>query len=139
MSESSNDKMRQAFEEVLKQFDITLDMSLANEDEEKIERYGNYSDIVSKTQEKLDEMHEKGEEMLAKTGMTRDQLDTFASNPNNFNPEQWEALQKLKQATEDFKRQVRSIGGESTVAKSVERKPKKQQHRFGKKKDWIPL
>lgn len=137
--DTGSDKMKKALEEVLKQFDITLEPQEVSEDEKKTERYGDYSEIISKTQAKLDELNEKGEELLKRTGMTREQLEAFASNPANFNQEQWEALQKLKEATEEFKRQSFSIAGKEEEGRPVEKKQKKQPHRFGKKKHWIPL
>lgn len=136
---SGNEKMRKAFEEVLKQFNITLDPIESADEEKKAERYGDYAEIISKTQQKIDELNERGEEILKTSGMTREQLEVFASNPGNFNQEQWEALQKLKIATEEFKRQALEIGEEEKDVKTIERKQKKQQHRFGKKKHWIPL
>ncbi len=137
--ETSSEKMRKAFEEVLKEFNISLEPVPETEEEKRAERFGDYSEIIGKTQQKLDELNEKGEVLLKKTGMTREQLDIYASNPANFTAEQWEALRKLQAATEEFKKQATGIVGEEKFEKIVERKQKKQQHRFGKKKHWIPL
>ncbi len=135
--EDSSTKMKNAFVEVLKKFNLPLELDQVESAPEKAEE--GFSDLISVTQEKLDELHERGEELLRKTGMSREQLEAYAANPNNFSKEQWEALKKLKEATDSFKREVRVAVGEEQFGKSVERKQKKQQHRFGKKKHWIPL
>lgn len=136
---SASEKMRAAFEEVLRQFNVTLEPIEEEESDKKIDRYGDYSEIISKTQHKLDELNEKGEELLKRTGMTREDLEIYATNPANFTPEQWEALQNLRSSTEEFKRQTYALVGKEKEVKTIERKQKKQQHRFGKKKHWIPL
>jgi ABC-type transporter Mla subunit MlaD len=130
MSEAS---LKKALEEVLKQFNIQLEPVRGSDD---LSKQNDYSEIISKTQEKLDELNEKAEDVLKRTGMTREQLDAYANNPNNFTKEQWEALQGLRENVEQFKRQTQGI--EKTESE-LPRKEKKQKHRFGKKKNWIPL
>lgn len=137
MSEAN---LKKALEEVLRQFNIQLDPVREDEVGAKAERHGDYSEIISKTQDTLDELSEKAEEMLKKTGMTREQLEAYANNPNNFTKDQWEALQRLRETTEQFKRQTQGIAKtESPALQDAPRKEKKQKHRFGKKKHWIPL
>lgn len=137
--------IQKALEELLEQFNIKLDKDEPNVEEGRINRYGEYTEIISKTQEKLDELNQKSEELLKKTGMTREQLDIYVSDPKHFTPEQWAAIQKLREATELFKKRTRMIVAEEMnrqsqqEQKAVEKEAKKQPHRFGKKKHWIPL
>ena len=138
MSEQGkDDKLQSALTEFLGLFEIKLD--IPEEERSEVAVRGNYGELVKATQDKLDEFNIKAEEILQKTGMSRDELDTYASNPDNFTPEQWGALQKLREATEDLKRRTYKVMGDENLKKTIEKEKGKQQHRFGKKKDWIPL
>ena len=138
MATRSEEEIRTALGEVLKLYDIELEEELAQNEEK--ESPIDYSEIIGKTQAKLDELNEKGEEIFKRTGMTREQLDAYAANPNNFSKEQWEALQKVKEACEKYKREARSRIGDPQFEQKVEAQQRqKQPHRFAKKKNWIPL
>lgn len=139
MAKSTVEDLRSALSEVLKIYNIKLEEPRAPEGEVA---ENDFSEIVGKTQSKLDDLSEKAEEIYKRTGMTREQLEVYAANPNNFTTEQWEALQKVKAACERYKQEVR---GRMTAAdpqyeeKVVKQKRQKQLHRFAKKKHWIPL
>lgn len=137
---NSEEEIQEALEDVLKLYDIKLDTPPPQTEEEKKERAGDYSEIIGKTQARLDELTEKAEEIYKRTGMTREQLEAYAANPNNFTQEQWEALQKVKDACEKYKREARSRIKDPQFEQKVEtHQRKKQPHRFAKKKHWIPL
>ncbi|MCC5832168.1 MAG: hypothetical protein JJU12_03900 [Chlamydiales bacterium] len=138
MSESE-EEVRKALEDVLTMYDIKLEEEPESEEDAKQERFGDYSEIINKTQKRLDELNEKAEEIYQRTGMNREQLEAYASNPNNFSKEQWEALQKVKDACEKYKREARARIGEEQFEKRAEKPRKKQPGRFAKKKHWIPL
>lgn len=138
----TEDEIREALREVLAQYGVTLEDELGKsthiENNEEIS--SDYGEIVSKTQQKLDDLNEQAEEIFKRTGMTREQLEAYAANSANFTPEQWESLQKVKEACERYKHEARARIGEDELEKRVERKlRKKQPHRFAKKKNWIPL
>ena len=61
--------------------------------------------------------------------MTREQLEAYAANPNNFSKEQWEALQKVKEACDKYKREARARIGEEQFDQKVEKQRKKQPQR----------
>lgn len=136
---NSEEEVRKALEEVLAMYDIKLEEQPTSDEEAKKERFGDYSEIINKTQQRLDELNEKAEEIYKRTGMSREQLESYASNPNNFSKEQWEALQKVKEACERYKREARTRIGEEQFEQRVEKQRKKQPARFAKKKHWIPL
>jgi hypothetical protein len=139
MARRSEDEIREALSDVLTLYDIKIDMNQKESEEEKT-HIGDYSDIISQTQEKLDDLNEKAEEIFKRTGMNREQLEAYAANPNNFSKEQWEALQKVKEACEKYKREARSRIGDPQFEERVEKQErKKERHRFAKKKHWIPL
>ncbi len=135
----SDEEVRQALEEVLAMYDIQLEVDPTSDEGAKEERFGDYSEIINKTQQRLDELNEKAEEIYKSTGMTHDQLEAYSANPNNFSKEQWDALQKVKEACEKYKREAHAKIGEERFEKTTEKPRKKQPHRFAKKKHWIPL
>jgi hypothetical protein len=133
------EEIRKALEDVLAMYDIKLEEQPVSEEDAKEARFGDYSEIISKTQQRLDELNEKAEEIYKRTGMTREQLESYASNPNNFTKEQWDALQKVKAACDKYKREARARIGEEQFEKKGEKPRKKEPGRFAKKKHWIPL
>lgn len=138
MTDAPEEKLRKNLKDFLQAFDIKIDLP---EDRQRSEAeiYGNYPEIVNKTQAKLDRLNQRSEELLEKTGMTREEIEVYVSNPDNFTPEQWEALKNIKQVAEDMKKRTFRIAGQEGVKKAVDQERKKQHHRFGKKKHWIPL
>ena len=47
-----------------------------------------YQMLIEKTQEKIQELDKRSQEILQQTGMTREQMEVFANNPDNFSPEE---------------------------------------------------
>ncbi len=135
MTSRSEEEIRLALEEVLKVYDIKLEQTPPQPNEPN-----DYSEVIGKTQARIDDLNEKAEEIFKRTGMTREQLDAYAANPNNFSKEQWEALQKVREACEKYKREARSKIRDPQFEQKVETTQReKQPHRFAKKKHWIPL
>ncbi|MEZ5315238.1 MAG: hypothetical protein R3E91_03385 [Chlamydiales bacterium] len=135
----SEEEVREALEEVLAMYGIHLDIQPPSDEEAREERLGDYSEIISKTQQRLDDLNEKAEEIYKRTGMNREQLESYAANPHNFTPEEWQALQKVKAACQKYKRAAQSIIGDEQFKENLVKKRKKQPNRFAKKKHWIPL
>lgn len=128
----AEDEIRKAIDTVLKVYDIEL------EEAPPVHPSADFSDLISHAQTQIDRLTEKAEEIYKRTGMTREQLEAYASNRNNFTEEQWDALQKVKDACEKYKKEAKQM-----LPKFEERveKPKvveKQPQRFSKKKRWIP-
>jgi len=90
----SEEELREALEGVLKLYDIELE----EESDTEEEGYADYSEIINKTQERLDYLSEKAEAIYTRTGMSEDELEAYAANQSNFSKEEWEALQKVKEA-----------------------------------------
>ena len=134
MASKSEQDIQIALESVLKLYDIKL------EQQPQENAPNDYSEIISKTQNRIDDLNEKAEEIFQRTGMTREQLDAYSANPNNFTQEQWEALQKVKEACEKYKREARSKIQDPQFEQKVQTvQRQKQPQRFAKKKNWIPL
>lgn len=145
MSKKSEEEIKEALKEVLDLYGVDLEEELSKisekkPKEERLHEAGDYGELISKTQRQLDDLNERAEEIVKSTGMTREQLETYASNPNNFTREQWEALQKVREACDRHKREARTRLGEEDFDKRIEKGAKKKQtQRFAKKKHWIPL
>ncbi len=72
--------------------------------------------------------------------MSEEELEAYSANPNNFTPEQWEALKKVKDACEKYTQEAQvRMGTQQFEKKAEKRERKKESHRFAKKKHWIPL
>lgn len=131
----SDEELSSAIEDVLAMYDIKLD----KQKEEFNHVAEDYSEVISKTQKRLDDLNERAEEIFKRTGMTREQLEKYATNPKNFTKEQWESLQKVKEACEEYKKAAFERVGCDESGEKVKKEKKKEPHRFAKKKNWIPL
>lgn len=136
MTQEGRGELEDALKEFLTLFGVEI--SPDEWDAAKKEDQG-VKEVMWKTQERLDELNEQAEDILTKTGMTRDKMESYASNRANFTPEQWEALQRVKAAGESLKKKSSNFLNEENLKKKVEKAKKDQQHRFGKKKNWIPM
>lgn len=145
MSKKSEEEIQEALREVLSIYGVDLEEEMSKmtekpSKEERLHEAGDYGELISKTQRQLDDLNEKAEEIVKKTGMTKEQLEAYSSNPNNFTREQWDALQKVRDACEKHKREARARLGGEEFDKRIEKGAKqKQTGRFAKKKHWIPL
>lgn len=135
MKQQRDDEVYGALQEVLQFYNIEVDSS----PEEESGQRKDYGELISKTQDKLDDLTLKAEEIYQRTGMTRQQLEAYASNPNNFSKEQWEMLEKVRFACEKYKQEaIRRIDDGNFEEMVAKQKEKKQLGRFAKKKHWIP-
>jgi ATP-dependent Zn protease len=140
MANNSEKDLVRTLEEVLKLYGIELDKDVGAGGKGGEKGAVDYSEIIGKTQAKIDDLTERAEEIYKRTGMTREQLEAFASNPNNFTPEQWDTLQKVREACEKYKEEAKKlIVDEQFEQKVAAQQKQKQLQRFAKKKHWIPL
>ncbi|MFN0065676.1 MAG: hypothetical protein ACKVOH_05510, partial [Chlamydiales bacterium] len=65
----------------------------------------------------------------------------YAQNPNNFSKEQWESLQQVKRACEEFKlKTITTLEKPEKREKNLKFKEgEKQTKRFAKKRDWLSM
>lgn len=125
---------------LLSLFGVELDEGGGDEEVEKALLNGDVSEVMTKAREKLDEFSQKAEMVYDETGMTREEIEEYASSPANFTEEQWKALERVKEESRLFKERARNIIGEDHMKKVVEAEKTKGQQRFGKKrKHWTPI
>ncbi len=140
MAERPEDEIKQALNDFLKLYNIEADLDKPAEEEEEGERpYGGYSDVMSKTQAKLDELNAKAEDMLKKSKMTREELDAYGANPDNFTAEQWEVLERIRAGADKLKQQAQEYIGIENLKRKAENEREAQMQKFGKKKRWLPI
>lgn len=107
-----------------------------------------FVEVMTKTQEKIEELNQQAEEVTKKMGMSAEELEAYSKNPKNFTPEQWELLERVRQECELFK--TRTIESLNQAAADVERAlrqvqptekeqapPTKQPRKGVKKSQWL--
>ena len=104
-----------------------------------------YQMLIEKTQEKIQELDKRSQEILQQTGMTREQMEVFANNPDNFSPEEWRALETIRSSCNEYKKETEELIKEvtqdisHTSGKSPTPKAKSSSPKKSKKKNWITL
>lgn len=127
----------QALKQVMKMYDIEIEEDILIK--ENGEEIADYSEVISKTQAKIDELTQRAEEIYKKTGMTREELLQYAANPNNFTKSEWESLQQVREACEQMKQQTHHLL-EKPQKEMLRHEPKSgpsQKRKFAKKKNWL--
>lgn len=92
----------------------------------------------------MGEMHEflriEARKIAARAGLTEDQLQSFAENPDNFSPGQWKALEAIKNKLADSAQEVKEIINPEAAAKTKKSKSTNsltKKHKAGKKGGWL--
>jgi phenylalanine-4-hydroxylase len=69
----------------------------------------------------MGEMHEflrlEAKKIAARAGLTEEQMQNFAQNPDNFNPVQWKALENIKDKLAVSAQEVKEIINPEAAAK----------------------
>ncbi|WP_201456494.1 hypothetical protein [Chlamydia sp. 17-3921] len=142
MNSKSAQKIIDSIKQILTIYKIDFDPSfgsaLTSDSQE------DYEYLIQKTQEKIQELDKRAQDILAQTGMTREQMEVFSNNPDNFSPEEWLALENIRASCEDYKKETETLINE--VTQDLKETPNQQQKKSkvsstkkNKKKNWIPL
>jgi len=127
-----------ALRQIMEMYDIQLDEDILIQDE-AFGEIVDYSEVISKTQSKIDELTQKAEEIYKKTGMSREELLQYSSNPNNFTKAEWESLEQVRQACDAMKQRTVHLL-EKPQKELLRHKPlkgEKQAKKFNKRKNWL--
>ena len=137
MVSQSEKELVSALKQIMKMYDIELDEDILIQDDG--EEIADYSEVISKTQEKIDELTQRAEEIYKRTGMTREELMQYASNPNNFTKAEWESLEQVRRACDQMKNQTSQLleAPQQEMMRHKPKKGKKQGKKFAKKKNWL--
>jgi len=121
-SESEED-LSQLFAEVLQ----TL------EEAPKIDHLEGEQDLdamIEQMEKSLEEIRASAEDLYEQTGMSQEELESFAANPDNFTPDEWALLSQIQEKVETIKHTTEGIAEGEPIAKP----PKGTRKLKGKKK-----
>ncbi|QVE49533.1 hypothetical protein SBV42_02025 [Chlamydia crocodili] len=144
MNSNSAQKIIDSIKQILTLYNIDFDPSFGSALSSDSEV--DYEYLMEKTQEKIQELDKRSQEILQQTGMTKEQMEVFANNPDNFSPEEWLALENIRSSCNEYKKETealinevtRDLGGEIPAPDS-NKKTKTTSSKKNKKKNWIPL
>ncbi|QXE26650.1 hypothetical protein [Chlamydia buteonis] len=144
MNSNSAQKIIDSIKQILTLYNIDFDPSFGSALSSDSEV--DYEYLMEKTQEKIQELDKRSQEILQQTGMTREQMEVFANNPDNFSPEEWLALENIRSSCNEYKKETealinevtKELGGETPPPNS-NNKTKTTSSKKNKKKNWIPL
>ncbi|AHK63650.1 hypothetical protein BOKEGFJH_00772 [Chlamydia avium] len=144
MNSNSAQKIIDSIKQILTLYNIDFDPSFGSvlSSDSEVD----YEYLMEKTQEKIQELDKRSQEILRQTGMTREQMEVFANNPDNFSPEEWLALENIRASCDEYKKETEAIINEVSKelgfedsTKTTKKKPKTTSTKKNKKKNWIPL
>ena len=137
MVSDSEKELISALKQVMKMHGIELDEELLTKDEHG--EFVDYSEVISKTQSKIDELNQRAEEIYKKTGMSREELLEYSSNRSNFSQEEWESLERVRHACDQVKQESLQLleKPEQEMLRHRPKSGKKQGKKFAKRKDWL--
>lgn len=142
MNSKSAQKIIDSIKQILTIYKIDFDPSFGSA--LTLDSQENYEYLLQKTQEKIQELDKRAQDILNQTGMTREQMEVFANNPDNFSPEEWLALENIRASCNEYKKETEALIKEVTQdlkpeAPKETKKAKTTPKKKNKKKNWIPL
>ncbi|ANG66078.1 hypothetical protein [Chlamydia gallinacea] len=144
MNSNSAQKIIDSIKQILTLYNIDFDPSFGSALSSDSEV--DYEYLMEKTQEKIQELDKRSQEILRQTGMTKEQMEVFANNPDNFSPEEWLALENIRASCNEYKKETEAIINEVSKElgfedskKNTTKKPRTTSTKKNKKKNWIPL
>lgn len=145
--ENKTEEIKKKLTDALAVFGVDVSQEEATAEvakEEPEKELADYALLSDKTQKKIQDLNHRSEELLKKTGMSREALESYVSNPNNFTTEQWTALEKIREASIEIRKAtyeelVRKKELHRLNEKKQPGKERRVRQPFGKKKNWISL
>lgn len=139
MADDLEDGLRKSMEDLLRLYNIEIEPGTLDPDE--VSGEVDYAEVIAKTQDKINDLNQEAEKIYESTGMTKEELDAYSQNPNNFSKEQWEILENVRNECNEFKQKafamIPQVGGnEDEKAPAT---PKKKKKKPGSKKGWIQM
>ena len=100
--------------------------------------------MIASMQKDLDMLSKESDNIQKKTGLSKEGLQQYMSNPKNFSHEDWKQLEKAKAETQKFRTQIQELLGTAgshlnEVDPPKEHKKQKLKMLGMKKKNWIPM
>lgn len=92
--------------------------------------------VLKDLQGTLDDLRAEADRLSEKTGMSRDELQAYSSNPNNFTKEEWQLLTQIRGELDKYRQQARNLtetGPEAVFGGMGEGKKKEVKQAGGSK------
>lgn len=88
-------------------------------------------EVIERLEEALRTLDTEMERIYKNTGMTREQMEEFAQNPDNFSRDEWKLLGEVRQELDIFQKEAESLLGPTAMEvpageHEVVEKPKKR-------------
>ena len=108
-------------------------------------KYAYLDPEIEQMMKKIDEMdyslQEKMDKLCEQSGMTKNELDDYIGNPNNFSSDQW---QKASQNSEQWEKKIYSKLGVKMKKEMMVKKSQKSTKQFkgktlGSRKGWLKM
>ncbi len=127
LSDITPEKMETLVKESVKAFEQILLQLNSGDEKQRKEAQG----VAEKLRDTLEKHSFKALEAI---NMNAKELEAFTNNPDNFSPEEWEAMQKAKNELESYQKEMMEKGFLPSSSKEEE------NHGAAKKKKtlWIP-
>jgi len=101
------------------------------------------NELLESLESTLDELKKESERLTAQSGMTKEELDAYAHNPDNFTPEEWRLLTQIREQLDGYRLQAKEFAdrGPEMFEEESEKpaKPAKKKKKGGKKKGWMQM
>lgn len=83
--------------------------------------------LLKDLQSTLDDLRSEADRLSETTGMSRDELQAYSSNPNNFTQEEWQLLSQIRGELDKYRQQARRLSeaGPDTIFEGMGRQEAK--------------
>jgi hypothetical protein len=105
--------------------------------------------LLKDLQATLDDLRAEADKLSEKTGMSRDELQAYSSNPNNFTKEEWQLLGQIRGELDKYRQQARSLteagpeavfgGIKSTKRETANPKEAPKKPSGKRRKEWMQM
>lgn len=87
--------------------------------------------LIGEMEESLKRISDQAEALYSKTGMTKEEIEEFSTNSDNFSKEEWAVLSRIREKVDEFQEEALNYAEEG---EAILRDDEKFQETFGKKK-----
>ena len=123
--------MKAAFEEVLEILQTTQPQEVGPEGVDMDEVIERLEDALSKLNEHMEKVYEN-------TGMTKEELETYANDPKNFSSDEWSLLNKIRTELNEFQEQTERTLHEIEEGTVTAGAPKGKKKGKKRRKEGVP-
>lgn len=128
------DELLQVIEEVKKS------INLPEEGEPVDFTIEDMEELLNRTQGFIDRLNEKANSIAGKLGMSREELNKYVENPQNFKQEDWKAIEQMQTQVDRFQKTLmQSLFNQKNELIVKKEREKQRKPKSGTKRDWMPM